>query len=82
MKTLYFTFFICLTSLLYSQNLIVNGNFETGVVSPWQGFKNHITTDNLTNSEVGNIENGDGSLFQVFNVISGETIKLSLTTDG
>lgn len=76
MKTLYLTFFICLTSLLYSQNLIVNGNFETGVVSPWQGFKNHITTDNLTNSEVGNIENGDGSLYQVFNVISGESYQV------
>lgn len=73
MKPLLYLCFTLFTTSLCAQNLIVNGNFEAGSIEPWQGFKNHITTDDIINSRVGNIENGDGSLVQVFNVTSGET---------
>jgi beta-glucanase (GH16 family) len=56
-----------------SQNLLSNGNFESGNISPWQGFKNQVLTDDITNSSVGNIDNGDGSLYQVFNVTPNQT---------
>ncbi len=64
------------TGFIHSQNLIENGNFETGNVYPWNGFKNHVTTDDITNSKVGNIQNGDGSLYQTFNVVSGEVYQV------
>lgn len=63
-------------SLIFGQNLIVNGDFETGEsgdpVPSWGGFKNRIATDDITSAQVGQIENGDGSLFQEFNVTPGE----------
>ena len=77
MKPLLYFCFTLFTTSLFAQNLIVNGNFEASTVSPWQGFKNHITTDDITNSQVGNIENGDGSLYQVFSVNSGDTYQVN-----
>jgi len=64
---------LILSDSVVGQNLIVNGDFETGEVAPWDGFKNQVVTDDLTGSLVGNINNGDGSLFQVFTVSEGET---------
>jgi PKD repeat protein len=61
-------------SLTFGQNLIVNGDFEIPgmaadpVPAPWGGFKNRIRIDTTINSYVGQITNGDGSLFQEFSV--------------
>lgn len=65
--------FVLFTFVVYGQNVLVNGNFQTGSVAPWDGFKNQVVTDNITNSLCGNVDNGDGSLFQVFSVTSGDT---------
>lgn len=58
------------------QNLIVNGDFETSMVAPWGGFNNQVTTDSVTNSLVGNVNDGEGSLFQEFDVTPGMTYKV------
>lgn len=66
---------ICLfiSYLNFGQNLITNGNFQSGALSPWTGFKNQVVVDDLTNSLSGNINNGDGSLVQSFIVNPEET---------
>lgn len=58
-------------------NIITNGDFETGApgdaVPSWGGFKNRIATDDIVTDQVGQIENGDGSLFQEVSVTPGQT---------
>lgn len=67
------------TAWCSAQNLISNGDFESPgmgveeVPAPWGGFKNRIVSDTITNSFVGQVENGDGSLFQEFDVTAGKT---------
>ena len=73
MKKPFLIFFITICNLNLAQNLIQNGNFQAGNLSPWLGFNNQILTDNLTNSSVGNVNNGEGSLYQTLNLIAGET---------
>ncbi len=73
MKTINFLLIILFCSTISAQNQIVNGNFQTGAVAPWQGFNNQVLTDNLIPSEVGNINNGEGSLYQTLNLESNET---------
>lgn len=71
------------TVFCFGQNLIVNGDFESPgmdtseVLAPWGGFKNRIITDTILNTFVGQVENGDGSLFQEFAVTAGETYDVS-----
>ena len=65
-------------TISFVPNLIVNGDFETGEINPWGGFKNRILTDDITNSFIGQIENGDGSLYQEFAVTPGETYDVNL----
>lgn len=60
-----------------AQNLVVNGNFETGMLAPWGGFNNQVLTDDMTSSFVGNANNGEGSLFQEFNVTPGSTYNVT-----
>ena len=71
MKKKYFFLINLISSICFSQNSITNGNFETtGIGSmnpPWLGYSNQILVDNLTNSQCGNNNNGDSSIFQVFN---------------
>lgn len=74
---------LCFTVFMgYSQNIVVNGDFEIGEIGDpvpsWGGFKNRIAVDDITNGQVGQIENGDGSLFQEFEVTPGETYYVSL----
>lgn len=59
------------------QNLIVNGNFETGMLAPWGGFNNQVLTDDLTSSLVGNANNAEASLFQEFDVTPGLTYRVT-----
>jgi hypothetical protein len=48
-----------------AQNRILNSNFESGK-SSWDGFNNQVLFDDLIGSNVGNVNNGEGSLLQVF----------------
>lgn len=71
--------FFITTAFAFGQNLIENGDFESPgmsveeVPAPWGGFKNRIVMDTITNSFAGQVENGDGSLFQEFSVVEGDT---------
>jgi len=65
--------------------LVLNPGFETGLISPWGGFKNGVVgvSDSFTPYEgnfSGRIENGDGSLNQVITVETGETYTVSYFT--
>ena len=62
-------------------NLLENGTFETGLISPWGGFKNAVITSSVQQPNTGNflarIEPHDGSIFQIINVEGGETYEYS-----
>ena len=74
MKKLIIVFILLFTtSFGYTQNIILNGNFQTGNLNSWLGYNNQVLTDDLTNSIVGNINNGEGSLYQTHDLESGET---------
>ncbi len=74
--------FLLTTAFAFGQNLIENGDFESPgmsveeVPAPWGGFKNRIVMDTITNSFAGQVENGDGSLFQEFSVVEGDTYNI------
>ena len=68
MKKITLLFALLTISVSFGQNLLTNGDFETGDVAPWGGFKNQVVTDDITSSQSGNINNGDGSLTQNFTV--------------
>jgi len=61
--------------------LLTNGNFETGAIEPWGGFKNGVvgaaTTEPHTGNFCGRIENNDGSLFTIVDVEPGKAFTLS-----
>ncbi len=80
--TLFMLAFTLTASFSFGQNLLNNSDFETGApgdaVPSWSGFKNRIAVDDITNSQVGQIENGDGSLFQEFAVTPGETYDVNI----
>jgi hypothetical protein len=60
--------------------LIVNGGFETGQITPWQGFKNDVQSSATTEPHSGNfsgrLQNNDASLFQETVVEPGQTYVL------
>ena len=60
-------------TLSFTQNLIENGNFETGDLTGWKGYNNQNVPDESTNSRIGGIKNGDGSLYQIIDVVAGLT---------
>ena len=80
--TMFMLAFVLTSSFSFGQNLILNPDFENGApgdaVPDWGGFKNRIVNDNITSSQAGQIENGDGSLFQEFAVTPGETYNVNL----
>lgn len=59
------------------QNLVVNGDFETQDLTGWIGFNNQNLNDVISNSRVGNVNNGEGSLRQDIAVISGTSYVLN-----
>jgi beta-glucanase (GH16 family) len=67
---------ICVSGISFGQNLISNGNFEANK-DDWDGFNNQVLKDDITNSYVGNINNGESSLFQVFSAEAGKTYKVA-----
>ena len=69
MKQFIFLSIALLSQILISQNLIQNGNFEDGK-NNWSGYNNQVLLDDISNSFVGNVNNGDGFFFQVFTIES------------
>tara|TARA_A100001011_G_scaffold41290_1_gene38904 strand:+ start:342 stop:1544 length:1203 start_codon:yes stop_codon:yes gene_type:complete len=66
-----------------SGNLIKNGTFETGSISPWGGFKNAVLSSSIQQPNSGEylarIEPGDGSLYQIIYLQPGEVYKLKFS---
>ena len=61
----YVLFFMFMSlNFVNAQNIVQNGDFETGDLTNWIGFNNQVVTDNLTSSFVGNANNGGASLRQ------------------
>ena len=62
-------------------NLLKNGTFESGSISPWGGFKNAILNASVQDPNTGNflarIEPHDGSIFQIIDVEEGKTYNYS-----
>ncbi|WP_242091866.1 T9SS type A sorting domain-containing protein [Aestuariivivens sediminicola] len=84
MKKITFIITLLYTIITNGQNLISDGNFDTqtgGITSstsPWAGFNSQvIVSDNITGSSCGNVNNGEGSIFQVFPVTEGKTYNVS-----
>lgn len=82
MKKLFLILLLFFNSVIsFSQNLIVNGDFENTAVGPvqlpWDGYNNQILIDDILTTKVGNVNNNAGSLFQVVNVTSGTTYHLT-----
>ena len=81
MKKITLLFTLLTISVGFGQELIVNGDFETGTIGDpvpsWNGFKNRIVNDDLTSSNSGQVENGDGSLYQTVTVTPGQTYDVS-----
>jgi hypothetical protein len=66
-----------------SGNLIKNGTFETGSISPWGGFKNAVLSSSIQQPNTGQylarIEPGDGSLYQIIYLQPGEVYSLKFS---
>jgi hypothetical protein len=61
--------------------LLVNGNFETGMLAPWLGFKNGVSTNEpKTGGFCGQLQNHDASLYTIINVIPGKTYNIKYST--
>ena len=69
MKHTILSIFLFIHCLGFGQNILVNGNFETGTLDNWGGYTNQVLIDDITNSFCGNNNNGDSSTFQVFTVV-------------
>jgi len=65
MKNFYFFLILGITISGFSQNIVINGDFETGNRAPWNDFNNQVLTDDITNSFVGNVNNGAGLLDRI-----------------
>jgi hypothetical protein len=68
-----------LPTFLIGQNLITNGDFQsnTGAPDNWSGYNIQSLVDDLTNSNVGNVNNAEGSLFQEFAVTASTTYQVT-----
>lgn len=67
---------IFVSVLSFGQNLISNGNFESNKEN-WSGFNNQVLKDDITNSFIGNVNNAEGSLLQVFSLTAGKTYNIA-----
>jgi len=80
MKKITFLFTLLTVLIGFTQNLIQDGGFDTqtgGITtstSPWTGFNSQVLGPaHAQDPNVGNVNNGEGSIFQVFTVTPGET---------
>ncbi|PWE00322.1 glycosyl hydrolase [Marinilabilia rubra] len=63
---------------LNPNSIVVNGGFESGVLDPWQGFKNGVSEiEPYAGLYCGNIRKKDGSLYQVVEVEPGATYEIT-----
>ena len=81
MKKITLLFILLITSIGLSQELITNGNFETGDETGWIGNAANVVTENNNNSyNSANVEAAgnawDVSLSQVVSITNGETYTL------
>lgn len=62
-------------------NMIKNGNFESGDRYPWNGYKSSVigeaTTTQVQGDYCARIENSDGSLYQTVDVEAGKKYEIS-----
>ena len=67
-------------------NLLKNGTFESGSISPWGGFKNAVLNASVQDPNTGNflarIEPHDGSIFQIIDVEEGKHIATLFSIGG
>lgn len=74
---------LCLSLIImfagYGQNAVSNGNFQTGTLESWLGFNNQVLTDNITTSLVGNVNNGEGSLYQTLTLEPNQTYTVAFS---
>ncbi|MEN8157108.1 MAG: carbohydrate binding domain-containing protein [Bacteroidota bacterium] len=75
--------FILAGAGLNAQNLVVNGDFETGVKAPWNSWNNAVISDEANVYEgtwSGRLNNNKpASFFQVITVTPGNTYDVSFT---
>lgn len=66
---------------LGAQDLIVNGDFETGDKTGWKGYNNGVVAaEGVDGSFAGRInDNADGSLLQTPTVVAGNTYNISFS---
>jgi hypothetical protein len=77
MKKIALLLFLCMSLVGFSQNLVTNGDFETGsgspIPAPWLGYSNQLVVDDLTGSNVGNGNANASSFYQVLEVSPNTT---------
>ena len=65
-------------------NIIKNGTFESGSISPWGGFKNGVLSSSNQEPNTGQylarIEPADGSLYQIISLEPGEEYQFKFST--
>ena len=80
MKKITLLFILLITSIGLSQELITNGNFETGDETGWIGNAANVVTENNNSYNSANVEAAgnawDVSLSQVVSITNGETYTL------
>lgn len=83
-KITLFLSLLAFTLPLTSQNLISDGTFSTqtgaidGTTTPWLGFNAQVLgSGHAQDPLVGNVNNGEGSIYQNFNVTEGTTYQVT-----
>jgi len=65
----------------FQENLILNSRFDadgpTADPADWQGYNNQNLYDDITGDLVGNVNNAEGSLFQIFSAVPGTEYALN-----
>lgn len=81
MKKITLLFAILTATLGYSQELLTNGDFETGNISPWVGNAANLVTESGNSYNSANVDTaGDPwavNLAQVISITNGETYTLT-----
>jgi hypothetical protein len=71
---------LILPGFMIGQNLVTNGNFQSNIsatIDNWSGYNHQSLIDDGTNgTNVGNLNNGEGSLFQEFAAVGSTTYQI------
>ncbi|MDA9316528.1 carbohydrate binding domain-containing protein [Polaribacter sp.] len=80
MKKITLLFALLIASIAFSQELLTNGNFETGDESSWAGNAANVVTENENSYNSANVEAAgnawDVSLSQIVSITNGATYTL------